>query len=214
LADAKWGLKNLRTAIALAHDTKTKLVVMGGEGPNSEFVEYLGMVGEAEGKLEILANAKALVYLANWDEPCAVAVLESLACGTPVIATTNGYFPEVITDSCGRCVMSYAEALDAVRFVDSYSSAACRERVMNGFTTEQMTGKYLNLYNQILNGTWQHPIPSHKFKSRLKKVYKPTLRNFLHFEIKHRIAFYRRMQSDYSYRQNPKFPPERCNFID
>ena len=212
LADASWGVKNLRTAIALAKDTKTKLVVMGGKGQNSDYVDFRGMVGEADGKLEILAKAKALIYLANWDEPCGLAVLESLACGTPVIATTNGAFPAIIDASCGRCVGSYSEAVSAVKSIEAISAHSCRLRLDHGFTSSQMTQGYIRLYNEVLNGTWNYVTPSHVFDSPLHKVYKPSLRNFLHFEVKHRLAHLRGKQWDYSYRSATRVDPERCGF--
>jgi len=211
LADAKWGVKNLRTAIALAEDTKTKLIVMGGTGTNSKYVDFRGMIGESDGKLEILSKAKALIYLANWDEPCAVAVLESLACGTPVIATQNGYFPEVLDNSCGRCVKSYSEAVNALAHIGTIDPNACRSRLLDGFTTNQMTEKYIELYETILSGNWAYPVVQHTFSTPLKKVYKPTIRNIGHFEIRHRISSLLKEQNDYSYRRHG-YSPERCGF--
>ena len=200
LADASWGVKNLRTAVSLAEDTKTKLLVMGGQGNDSKYVTYLGMIGESEGKLDILSKAKALVYLANWDEPCAVAVLEAMACGTPVIATKNGCFPELISPDTGFCVDSYAEAISAVQSIGQINPADCRRRVHNQFSQGIMTEKYVDLYKSILNESWSYKIPSYDFKSRLRKVYKPTMRNILHFEFKHRKALYCDSIHDYSYR--------------
>lgn len=200
LADASWGVKNLRTAISLAEDTKTKLLVMGGEGVDTRYVTYLGMIGEGEGKLEILAKAKALIYLANWDEPCAVAVLESLACGTPVIATRNGCFPELITADCGFCVDTYSQAIKAVQMIGQINPVDCRTRVETFFSQKLMTSKYIDLYRLILDGKWTYTVPRYNFKSKLQKVYKPTLRNILHFEFRHRKAYYLDHIHDYSYR--------------
>ncbi len=39
---------------------------------------------------------KVLIYPINWDEPFGLVLLESLACGTPVIAYNRGAFPEII----------------------------------------------------------------------------------------------------------------------
>jgi hypothetical protein len=204
LAETKWGVKNIRTAISLAEDTKTKLLVMGGDGVDSKYVSYLGMVGEAEGKLDILSKAKGLIYLANWDEPCAVAVLEALACGTPVIATENGCFPELIDEASGFCVRTYKQACSAVGNLSNISPSDCRNRVYQKFSQRKMTEAHIRLYDKILTNTWDYSVPSVGFKSKLRKVYKPTWRNILHYELRHRYEnlVYSSYGTDYSYRVN------------
>ena len=58
-------------------------------------VEYLGEV-DADGKRELLASACALLNPINWREPFGMAMLESLACGTPVVGTPQGAAPEIV----------------------------------------------------------------------------------------------------------------------
>src|SRR5512133_1294050 len=58
-------------------------------------IEYLGEVTHGE-KVELLQNARATLFPIEWEEPFGLVMIESMACGTPVIATRWGAVPEGI----------------------------------------------------------------------------------------------------------------------
>jgi glycosyltransferase involved in cell wall biosynthesis len=58
-------------------------------------IEYVGEVGGSD-KIELLQGARATLFPIDWQEPFGLVMVESLACGTPVIATGRGSVPEVI----------------------------------------------------------------------------------------------------------------------
>ena len=58
-------------------------------------VEYLGPVGP-DRRAEVLGQAIALLHLISFDEPFGLSLVESMACGTPVIAFRRGSMPEII----------------------------------------------------------------------------------------------------------------------
>ena len=58
-------------------------------------VEYVGEVDDA-GKYELLGAAIALLNPIQWAEPFGLVMIESLACGTPVVSTSAGSVPEII----------------------------------------------------------------------------------------------------------------------
>ena len=64
-------------------------------------IEYLGEVPHGT-KVELLQDARATLFPIEWEEPFGLVMIESMACGTPVIATRWGAVPEVIEDGVSR----------------------------------------------------------------------------------------------------------------
>ena len=62
-------------------------------------VEYLGEVNEQQ-KAELLGGALALLFPINWPEPFGLVMIESMACGTPVVAFPGGSVEEIGRASC------------------------------------------------------------------------------------------------------------------
>ena len=59
----------------------------------SPHIEYVGEISEAN-KNDFLGNARALLFPIDWPEPFGLAMIEALACGTPVIARPCGWCPK------------------------------------------------------------------------------------------------------------------------
>jgi glycosyltransferase involved in cell wall biosynthesis len=181
LAKTTWRVKNLKTAIAWANDLKLKLKIIGGNGISRGGIEYLGFVDDAT-KNKVLGRARALIYPTNWDEPCAGAPLESLACGTSVISTKNGCMPEMVFDNkTGFTCESYEELLGAAKKITSIKPGECRKAVESYFSVERMAKDYLSLFNKILKlGQLvdEKKLPRFNFrKSSVQFLYKPTFIN-------------------------------------
>ena len=69
-------------------------------------IEYLGEVTHGE-KVELLQNARATLFPIEWEEPFGLVMIESMACGTPVIATRWGAVPEVIEDGRSGIIVDH-----------------------------------------------------------------------------------------------------------
>ena len=88
----------------------------------SPWVEFIGEIGDAR-KSEFLSGAHALLFPINWPEPFGLAMIESMACGTPVIAYDRGSVPEVVEDGLsGFVVGNEAAAIRAVGRLDEVGS--------------------------------------------------------------------------------------------
>ena len=111
--------KGAHRAIAVAMETGVPLKIAGKrrEAKEREYyeefiqphlgngIEYLGEVTHGE-KVELLQNARVTLFPIEWEEPFGLVMIESMACGTPVIATRWGAVPEVIEeDSRGGIVV-------------------------------------------------------------------------------------------------------------
>src|SRR5580704_3095384 len=93
---------------------------------SKSFVEFVGEVGGGD-KDELMGNAYALLFPIDWPEPFGLVMIESLACGTPVIAWNNGSVPEVLAGGeTGFIVDTIDEAVKAVAHVGRLSRHACR----------------------------------------------------------------------------------------
>src|SRR5262249_31868874 len=59
-------------------------------------VEFIGEIEEHE-KSEFMGNALALLFPIDWPEPFGLAMIESLACGAPVVTRPCGSVPEIVS---------------------------------------------------------------------------------------------------------------------
>jgi glycosyltransferase involved in cell wall biosynthesis len=113
-------------------------------------IEYVGEIGE-EDKNEFLGNAMALLFLINWPEPFGLAMIEAMACGTPVIAWNNGSVPEIIDHGqSGYIVSSMSEAEEAIKNLSMLSKKNVRQTFENKFSAKRMTENYLDAYEEII----------------------------------------------------------------
>ncbi len=113
-------------------------------------VEFVGEIGEGE-KEGFLGHAYALLFPIDWPEPFGLAMIEAMACGTPVIAYRSGAVPEVMDEGhTGFIVEGLEDAVDAARRVPELSRKRCREVFDRRFTAERMAHDYLEVYEQLI----------------------------------------------------------------
>jgi glycosyltransferase involved in cell wall biosynthesis len=116
------------------------------DGRNVEFV------GEADLALknELLGHATALLFPIEWEEPFGLAMIESMACGTPVIAFLGGAVEEVIDDGIsGRVCRSVDEAV-AVLQRGTFQPRAVRHCAETRFSADVMARQYYRVYSGLL----------------------------------------------------------------
>ena len=112
-------------------------------------IEYLGEVGHRE-KVELLQNARATLFPIEWEEPFGLVMIESMACGTPVIATRRGAVPEVIEPGrSGVVVDDYREMAAALAEADRLDPLECRRYVEERFAPERMVRDYEAAYRLV-----------------------------------------------------------------
>ena len=121
------------------------------DGHNVEFV------GEADlpMKNELLGNAMAMLFPIEWDEPFGLTLIESMACGTPVIAFPGGAVEELITNGLnGRVCVDAAQAADTLKN-EAFDSKLIRRHAEKYFSSEAMAQQYLKLYRDVLQQNQQ-----------------------------------------------------------
>lgn len=113
-------------------------------------VEHLGEIGDDE-KQELYGGALATLFPISWPEPFGLVLIESLACGTPVIATPVGSVPEVIADGVtGYHCRSVEDYVHAIRRVEDLDRARCRAEFDARFTAEAMAAAYERVYATVV----------------------------------------------------------------
>ena len=102
-----------------------------------------------EEKVHLLQRALLTVFPIQWPEPFGLVMVESMACGTPVIATRRGAVPEVIEHGrSGIVVDHYREMAAALERADAIDPLECRRYVEERFAPERMVADYLDAYRK------------------------------------------------------------------
>ncbi|RUT05020.1 glycosyl transferase [Dulcicalothrix desertica PCC 7102] len=156
--------KGPQHAIAIAKKTGMKLKMAGKvDIVDKEFyeaevepfidgkqIEFLGEVNHAQ-KSELLGNAAATLFAITWREPFGLVMIESMACGTPVIGMNMGSVPEVVAHGVSGMVCdTYEEMASVMPQVLELDRRKCREHVQNNFSVTQMVDGYEAIYEKIV----------------------------------------------------------------
>jgi glycosyltransferase involved in cell wall biosynthesis len=113
-------------------------------------VEYIGEINEVQ-KAEFLGNAARLLFPIAWREPFGLAIIEAMACGTPVIAMRCGSVPEVLEEGIsGFIVENEEQAVAAVHRLPKLSRAKVRKAFDDRFTARRMAEDYVQLYQHLV----------------------------------------------------------------
>ena len=97
-----------------------------------------------------MSGAHALLFPIDWPEPFGLVMIESMACGTPVIAFNRGSVPEVIDDGVsGFIVHDEATAVAAVDRLGELDRGEVRGQFERRFTARRMAEDYVDLYEEL-----------------------------------------------------------------
>jgi glycosyltransferase involved in cell wall biosynthesis len=117
---------------------------------NQPHIEFLGEISEDQ-KSEFLGDARAVLFPINWPEPFGLVMIESLACGTPVIAFPRGSVEEIVQDGVtGFVVKNVEAAAEAVKRIPQISRSRCRTIFEERFSVRRMCDDYLKVYEQVI----------------------------------------------------------------
>jgi glycosyltransferase involved in cell wall biosynthesis len=155
--------KGTDLAIEIARRAGRRLVVCGIVQDRAFFTErvephidddrviYRGSVGPDE-RAAVLGSGAALLHPIRFAEPFGLSVVESMACGTPVIAYPKGSMPEVVDEGVtGRLVTDVDEAVAAVATIGTIDRTACAARARDRFAAGRMVDDYLAIYREIVS---------------------------------------------------------------
>jgi glycosyltransferase involved in cell wall biosynthesis len=155
--------KGTREALEIARRAGMRLIIAGiVQDPeyfrshvephiDGDRVQYVGSADPAQ-RDALLGGAAALLHPIQFAEPFGLSVVESMACGTPVIAFSRGSMPELVRHGhTGFLVSDVDEAVDVVPRLDEICRQDCRRWVEERFTAERMVDDYLRAYRLALD---------------------------------------------------------------
>ncbi len=154
--------KGAKEAIQIAKSFGKKLIIAGiiqdkdyyekEISPHfGENIVYIGSVGPKE-RDKLLGGAYALLHPIFFAEPFGLSVVESMACGTPVVAFNKGSMPELIeSGKNGFIVSNVKEAVKVLKKIPQIKREYCRKTVENNFSVEIMVNNYIKIYQQIVD---------------------------------------------------------------
>jgi len=126
------------------YDSEIKPLIQGNPD-----VEFIGEINDAR-KPAFLSGAHALIFPINWPEPFGLVMIESMACGTPIIAFNCGSVPEVIDPGLtGFIVNTIDEAVAAAGKIHTLDRARVRATFDRRFTARRMAEDYVDLYETL-----------------------------------------------------------------
>ena len=156
--------KGVLTAIEVAKAAGQKLIIAGNSAGNAEWffflheiqprlndehISFRGQVNFQE-KVELLKNAKALLFPIDRQEPFGLVMIEAMACGTPVVGFKKGSVPEIIEHGkTGFVADTPEEMIKGIERISAIDRTVCRKTVEEKFTLKQMVDKYEEIYSKI-----------------------------------------------------------------
>jgi len=112
-------------------------------------VDFVGEVDDVD-KVMLLRDARALLFPILWPEPFGLAMIEALACGTPVLTRRCGSTPEIVDDPrIGVVADDDAGLVSALGRLDTFDRGVCRAYAERRFAVGRMADDYEALYRRL-----------------------------------------------------------------
>lgn len=113
-------------------------------------IKWVGEV-EQEERNRLMSRALCFLHPVTWKEPFGLTLIESMACGCPVIGFNKGSIPEIIKNGkTGFVVEDVEEMATAVTNIKKISRIYCRDYARENFNVQKMTDNYEKVYYQLL----------------------------------------------------------------
>lgn len=155
-------IKGTHLAIAVAKKAGIPLKIAGEVQPmfrdyfetevkphiDGKFIQYLG-VADLKAKNELLGNSMAMLFPIQWDEPFGLVLIESMACGTPVLALPGGSVSEIVRDGVSGYICDSVEQLASRATRLKISPKSVRRYAEERFSVRRMAEQYAKLYETL-----------------------------------------------------------------
>ncbi len=129
-------------------DAKYWKMVQAKYGQHLDYVGYL----DTDGLQTLLGSAIAMLQTQQWEEAFGVITIESMACGTPVVAYDRGANSELVKNDVSGFLVdpdNMVEAVSGVRRASTLNRAACRAYAVERFGLDSFSNHYLSWFSHV-----------------------------------------------------------------
>ena len=103
---------------------------------------------------DLVGNSDVFVFPISKTEPFALAPLESLACGTPVVSLKRAAAIDYIEDGVnGFLCNNISEMADAVLRYAEIDRKVCRKIIEDRFSVNSMYERYMKVYKKVIEAS-------------------------------------------------------------
>ncbi len=166
-SDPRKGFKELISALTSMNTTSTiELVIFGSNTPKESLplnfkAHYLGHIND-EISLRVVYSAADVMVVPSLQENLSNAIMESLACGTPVVAFNIGGNSDLIEHQKNGYLAQPFDCKDiafGINWVinnEKYEELAinAREKIKNEFDSTLIAKKYIQIYKNVLDSNY------------------------------------------------------------
>jgi glycosyltransferase involved in cell wall biosynthesis len=171
-------LKGLEIAIRTCEELNVRLLVAGQGEPfmTGKTMEFLGVV-DIEQRAKYMSRAKATFVPTIYIEPFGGTTVESLLCGTPIITTDFGAFPEIcIHGKTGYRCRTLEQFIWAAKNINNINPKDCREFAESNYSLERVGKMYQEYFSMLQdlhknNKGWYNTESNRTEMDWLKKTY-------------------------------------------
>lgn len=157
--------KGIREAIVIARQAQLPLRIAASLHPSEmdyyrsqieplidgSLIQYVGEV-DSQTRNHLVQNSIAFLAPLQWQEPFGLTIVESLACGTPVVGSRIGALPELVehgvTGFLAPPETVIKASVDALHQITTISRQACRQAAEH-FSANRMDQAYLALFSRL-----------------------------------------------------------------
>lgn len=161
-SDPRKGFNQLIEALNKIQNKNSELVIFGSNAPIENYIlnkktYYLGHLNTDE-ELRVLYSAADVMIVPSLQENLSNTIMESLACGIPVVSFNIGGNSDLISHKVNGYLATPYDTTDLAKGIDwilnasNYQqlSTAAREKVLSTFDSNLVADRYITLYKNIL----------------------------------------------------------------
>lgn len=163
MSDVRKGFYELRNALQFINESNIELVIFGASTPENpekfDFkVNYVGELND-DASLATLYGACDLIVVPSLQENLSNVIMESLSCGTPVVAFDVGGNCDMIQHLKNGYLAKPLDSEDLAAGIDwviknkssENLSDNAREKIIREFSFKVVSEKYFDLYKSIIH---------------------------------------------------------------